>query len=175
MSSFYIKNEILQSRSDKLPSVIHDYNQGKGGVDLMDSCIADFSCKRKTNKYLDVFLFNMIDVALFNAFTIMKANGCEKSRNAFMKELSIQLAKEHMWHRYNNDRVYALKKNSFLSFGFPQKTAMATNMSCSSSLPPTKCQIQKCRRSTRTSCSQCSKRVCTGHASKFVLCENCHQ
>lgn len=51
MTSCHSSPEIQEEREDKKPLVIHDYNQGKGGVDLLDSCIEDFTTKRKTNRY----------------------------------------------------------------------------------------------------------------------------
>ncbi len=57
MSSMHLSAGVLHEREDKKPSVIVDYNHGKGGVDLLDSCIHDFTVKRKTNRYpLVIFL-----------------------------------------------------------------------------------------------------------------------
>ena len=57
MSSMHLSAGVLHEREDKKPSVIVDYNHGKGGVDLLDSCIDDFTVKRKTNRYpLVIFL-----------------------------------------------------------------------------------------------------------------------
>jgi hypothetical protein len=42
--------------------MIMDFNLGKGGVDLVDCCIEDFSCKRKTNGYSLHFFFNILDI-----------------------------------------------------------------------------------------------------------------
>ena len=61
-------------REDRKPQVILDYNAGKGGVDLMDSCIEDFSCKRKTNRYPLVVFFNILDIAILNLYLIAREN-----------------------------------------------------------------------------------------------------
>ena len=167
MSSMHTKNEVQTSREDRLPTVIDDYNHGKGGVDLLDSCIEDFSCKRKTNRYTLVYFFNMIDVALFNAYTILKANGYSKSRNNFMKILAEQLAEEHMLHRYNDKKIFVQTKDSFLSFGFLPKS-----VECPQMKTPSKCQVKRCRKSTRNACTSCSKRVCTEHMKKVIKCDS---
>ena len=51
MSSMHSDAGVEECREDRKPLVIQDYNHGKGGVDIMDSCIEDFSFKRKTNRY----------------------------------------------------------------------------------------------------------------------------
>ena len=122
MSSFHTKNEISETREDKKPAVILDYNKGKGGVDIMDSCVEDFSCKRKTNRYPLVYFFNMIDIAANNAYIIMKSNGYNKSRYRFLKMLSEQLAQENMQHRYDSEKSYSQSKNAFHAFGFSVKS-----------------------------------------------------
>ena len=50
MSSFHTNNNIDIERQDQKPEIILDYNAGKSGVDIMDSRVADFACRRKTNK-----------------------------------------------------------------------------------------------------------------------------
>ena len=170
MSSFHQKNEIHASREDKLPVIIDDYNHGKGGVDVLDSCIEDFSVKRKTNRYTVVYLFNMIDVALFNAYTIMKANGYTCSRCTFMKKVAEQLAQENMFYRFHDKRIYAQTKDAFISFGFSPKSNVGYERNQSN---PGKCQIKRCRKSTRNSCASCSKRVCGDHMMKLIKCNNC--
>jgi hypothetical protein len=52
----------IADREDKIPQLFLDYNPGKSGVDMMDSGIEDFTCKRKTNRYPLIFFFNILDV-----------------------------------------------------------------------------------------------------------------
>ena len=94
MSSSHTSEEI-SSREDKKPVIIMDYNLGKGGVDVMDSRIEDYSCKRKTSRYPLIFLFNMLDIALLNSFLLMEMTGYSKDRRSFIKAVADQLAKEN--------------------------------------------------------------------------------
>ena len=121
MSSAHASVDIQNERDDKKPTLIHDYNQGKGGVDLLDSCIDDFSTKRKTNRYPLVVFFNILDICIFNAYLIAKeCNSVPsiKCRRQFMKELAFALAKDNMEVRMKNGKVYAQTKESFRRFGF---------------------------------------------------------
>ena len=78
-------------REDRKPEVIEDYNHGKGGVDVLDSRIEDFTCKRMTRKYPLIFFFLMLDVALVNSFrSIVMRESRENyslDRKAFIKKL----------------------------------------------------------------------------------------
>jgi hypothetical protein len=96
ISSMHTSNSIAD-REDKIPQLILDYNQGKGGVDLMDSCIEDFSCKRKTNRYPLIFFFNILDVALLNSFIIYKSHGYADNRKAFIKQVSLSIIILRKW------------------------------------------------------------------------------
>lgn len=119
MSSMHLSAGVLQEKEDKKPSVIADYNYGKGGVDLLVSCIEDFTVKRKTNRYPLVIFFNRLDVALYNSYLIFKENSNFKmiDRKQYMKNLSEYLAEENMVERYNNRHTWAQVKDSFRRFG----------------------------------------------------------
>lgn len=54
--------------------LIHNYNQHMGGVDVSDKCVYALSINRTTSKYWKKIFFNLIDVALFNAYTLYKLN-----------------------------------------------------------------------------------------------------
>jgi hypothetical protein len=83
----------VSDREDKKPTLILEYNAGKGGVDLMDSRIEDFSCKRKTARYPLIFLFNILDVSLLNAFLIYQSHGYTNDRKTFIKQVRCKINK----------------------------------------------------------------------------------
>lgn len=176
MTSAHSSAEIQNARDDKKPLVIHEYNQGKGGVDLLDSCIDDFSTKRKTNRYPLLIFFNILDICVFNAFLIAKESNSmatSRCRRRFMKELAFALAKDNMEERMKNEKVYSQTKDSFNRFGFVKPEEL---MQPSLSLPETSNkpkQCSFCRRTTRSSCDICNKRVCTLHKSKSIRCQKC--
>lgn len=170
MSSSHQKLEI-SSRADKKPLMILDYNANKGGTDLMDSRIEDYSCKRKTRRYPVVFFFNILDVTLLNSFLIMELNGYTKSRKIFIKKVAEQLAEANIQVRYQNAKIYAQSKSAFHLFGLrPSLTSNDVN-----TLPtgPRKCQVSSCCKSTRHRCSSCTKPVCSNHKITNVTCHEC--
>jgi len=59
----------------KKTTVITDHNKHNGGVDTLDENCEEFSCSRKTNRWLVVINNNMITVATNNAFIVMRGNG----------------------------------------------------------------------------------------------------
>lgn len=174
MSSCHSSNEIYHQRDDKLPQVIHEYNQEKGGTDLMDSCIEDYSVKRKTNRYPLVLFFNMIDIAIHNSYIIYcESNTSEKkcTKRKFMKTVALQLSEKHIKKRMNNPKVYGKIKSSLDLLGFTKKET--SNFSTSLSSAPKKCQFKGCRRSTRVKCDSCSLIICSEHKFSKVFCTNC--
>ena len=174
MSSAHYSAGVQTSREDKKPAAIHDYNQGKGGVDVLDSCIEDFTTKRKTNRYPMVIFFNMLDVSVYNAFLLCKESNSlvnTKCRRQFMKNLAEALAKENMRNRMGNPRVLCQAKESFARFGLSKETTPQTNISNAVDKKPKQCSM--CRRTTRNSCDNCKKRICSNHKVVSIRCYNC--
>lgn len=58
----------------KKPAIILDYNNTKGGVDLMDQLIGRTTCRRKVNRWPMACFFNLIDISALNAFIIYTYN-----------------------------------------------------------------------------------------------------
>jgi hypothetical protein len=48
------------------------YNKSKGGVDTLDHLIANFTCRRKTNRWPLNFFMCMIFALAYNAFALQK-------------------------------------------------------------------------------------------------------
>lgn len=168
LSSQHASNAI-STRDDKKPTIILDYNAGKGGVDVMDARVEDFTCRRKTRRYPLLHFFNMIDVALVNAFLIMSENGYTKSRSTFIKCVARQLADENINRRYNDKKIYAQAKHAFTAFGIcpPASERPRENNK------PRKCQVSQCRKSTRRQCIKCLMYVCSIHHIDNILCLEC--
>ena len=129
----------------------------------MDSCIEDFSCKRKTNRYPLVVFFNILDIAILNSYLIARENReivPKKNRQMYMKSLAEELAKENMLERFGKPSVYGQVKDSFHRFGMFEAVEEPDNNVTNK---PGKCQMAKCRKSTRKRCSTCNKHVCKVH------------
>lgn len=169
MSSMHMDNAI-SDREDRKPVIIMDYNAGKGGVDVMDSRIEDFTCKRKTNRYPLIFFFNMLDISLLNSYILLKANGYQKDRKEFIKVVSDQLAADNIASRVQNSHIYGKLRNKFSQYGVvnPQIAQPIAEITA-----PRKCQEHGCRKSTRVRCSSCRKYVCTEHKQVSVTCASC--
>ena len=70
-----------------------DYNKRKGGVDMFDENLEEFSCRRKTVRWPLLFFYNMLDAAANNSYILLKKSGrYAKSKKAFLKHLTFQLA-----------------------------------------------------------------------------------
>ena len=52
--------------------MILDYNQRKGGVDMFDKNLEEFSCRRKTVRWPLLFFYNMLDAAADNSYILLK-------------------------------------------------------------------------------------------------------
>jgi len=170
MTSLHSNSDCSSARSDSKPDAVNDYNHGKGGVDLLDSCIEDFSVKRKTTRYPLVLFFNMIDVAVYNSYLIARHNPSHvfKHRKEYMKNLSVALANENMMVRANKSHVYSQAKENFAAFGFERPEQRSTT-----SRNPGKCHFFQCRKSTRTRCAQCRGWCCKTH--QVTTCSKCYR
>lgn len=167
MSSMH-QNCVISRRPDYKPDIILDYNSGKGGVDLMDSRIADFTCKRMTRRYPLVFFFNVLDISLLNSFLIMQMNDYQKTRKHFIKTVSDKLASENIELRCNNPKIFSKSKDAFASFGVNREVRIICQPN---SQGPRKCQIGVCRTSTRHRCFRCNRPICNDH--KLSTCTDC--
>ena len=90
LSSSHAGNTVFPNHANK-PEMILDYNIGKKGVDQFDQNIEKFTCRRKTVRWPVLFFYNIIDVAAFNAFLVLKKNGYGRPRKQFLNALSRQL------------------------------------------------------------------------------------
>ena len=72
--------------------MILDYNANKGGVDIFDQNLEEFSWRRKTVRWALLIFFNILDAAANNAYILMQRNGYKRSRKDFLKKLTLNLA-----------------------------------------------------------------------------------
>lgn len=74
----HAEDKLVKSKKTNIegmkPVVIDRYNQYMGGVDASDKAIYHNSCNRQTTKYWKKIFFNIIDIALFNAYVLYKLN-----------------------------------------------------------------------------------------------------
>jgi len=64
------KTKELSVGSENKPNIILDYNATKGGVDTLDKMIANYSTRRKTNRWPITVFANILDISISNAFIL---------------------------------------------------------------------------------------------------------
>ena len=65
------------SKSWNKLALILDYNAGKTAVDQLHQNVEEFTCRRKTVRWPLVVFYNLLDVAAYNAYLLMKADDPE--------------------------------------------------------------------------------------------------
>ncbi|KRX66059.1 hypothetical protein T09_1196 [Trichinella sp. T9] len=87
LTSCHTKLKVDNQQGDKGPNIMNDYNLGKRGVDSMDARIEDFCCKRKTNRYIMLMLYFIVEVRINNAFSLMRhKQSYQKAKKRFMRK-----------------------------------------------------------------------------------------
>jgi len=71
----YSQSSISITDCHKKTTVITDYNKHNRGVDTLNENCEGFSCLRKTNGWPVVINCTMINVAINNAFIVMRGSG----------------------------------------------------------------------------------------------------
>jgi hypothetical protein len=89
---------LLSTDDDRKPLIIKDYNATKGGVDTLDGNVEEFSCLRKTVRWPMIINYNIMNVAVCNAFIIFNhRNSITKA--SFLHQLTHSLCRKHVWNR----------------------------------------------------------------------------
>ncbi|XP_036342940.1 uncharacterized protein LOC118752193 [Rhagoletis pomonella] len=103
------------------PNIILFYNNTKGGVDVMDHMLGQYTTKRKTNRWPLAVFYNMIDISALAAYIVYSENNpsrftCRKGgRRLFLEELAEQLCMPTILKRSSIPRVVSY---------FPTKNAI---------------------------------------------------
>ena len=120
----------------------------------------------------DAISFNLLDVAAYNAFLLMKRNGYLKDRSSFIRALTMQLATPNMLRRMELQRVPANSK-SCIRTALNITPAVLTCTLSAQTRNPGHCHI--CRRSSRCRCSSCNQFCCKQHGrtEKMTQCNEC--
>ncbi|KAF2885059.1 hypothetical protein ILUMI_04980 [Ignelater luminosus] len=97
----------IQVTEDK-PEIIMYYNSTKAGVDTLDKCVRQYSCRRSTRRWPMAVFFNLIDICAYNSYVIFcKTNESwtaqhpkrKSGRKKFLKSLGKELCKINMENR----------------------------------------------------------------------------
>ena len=166
-------NSSVTADECKKPLMILDYNQRKGGVDMFDENLEEFSCRRKTVKWPLLFFYNMLDAAANNSYILLKKSGrYSKSKKAFLKHLTFQLATPALEAclRLPNQKHAVRDAAAQVGFSIPFESSIRPGPTSSHQ---TKCRV--CKKHTRSRCDNCGKGVCPQHQkiSKSCKCGLC--
>jgi hypothetical protein len=172
LSSSHFSAEIDDSQDRSKPMMILDYNKCKGGVDTLDENIEEFTCRRKTTRWPLLLYFNILDVATFNAFLLMRANGYSKSRAEFIRNLTLQLATALINERVLAQRTSRDAKECAAVIGIHAPATVVT-LGEPTTCNPGRCRI--CGKNARSRCNVCGKPCCTSHriSQNYTRCTSC--
>ena len=161
------------STSDSgLPEVVDLYNKTKSGVDILDRAVRSFSTKRKCRRWPYAFLFNMVDIALHNAFIIHHVDYPTISRYTFLVNTAMQLCQPHAARRVGNylpkKVLDAAKLCGFISAYPAAHPSPDSQQRARCSLCP-----RSSDRKVQVACSRCNKFCCVEH--RHTFCSECNQ
>lgn len=181
----------VDDTATRKPEIVLYYNSTKGGVDVMDKMLNEYTTKRSTRRWPLAFFFNILDVAALAAFIIFKTNNPTlkdvQKRRSFLNDLAFQLCNPAMKSRSENARItkdYLLRISFEMVLGCQLQQQVVPQ---SSAEPPRdqtgrikvvgqcyKCKLESSlRRKTRKSCCCCDKPICDEHSSSKTFCNEC--
>jgi hypothetical protein len=174
LSSSHYAATVDDSDNKSKPLMILDYNKAKGGVDTFDENIEEFTCRRKTTRWPLLLYYNILDVAAFNAFLLMRANGYNKTRSEFLRNLTQQLALPFVHQRVLAQRTPRDAKEcakTVFQLNYPETMVISLDKPISNN--PGHCGV--CGNSARSRCDSCGKACCPTHRilQKLTKCTSC--
>lgn len=82
------------NNEEKKPVIIHDYNETKYGVDILDKMCHQYDTKRNSKRWPLTLFFHLLNVGAVNSANIFRSNykGQEKVlRRTYLTELAMEL------------------------------------------------------------------------------------
>ncbi len=158
----------------KKPEIISYYNATKSGVDNLDHLIAMNTCKRKSNRWPMVMMYNMIDVASVAGMVIWLCNypnwqkqACGRKRRKYLIELGESLIQDQIERRVQSENIGTCDQQPLISIYSVQAQ------------PGHKGRCHLCPRSidrkVRRCCKICGHYVCQDHRTEEICCGKCSQ
>lgn len=171
MSSLHHDRSIDESTGEKRkPEINTFYNVTKGGVDVVDELCSTYNVSRNSKKWPLTIFYGILNMSAINGYIIYKKNNnSNMKRRTFLKNLGLDLVREHLHHRKDVAQLPRLTRKRIKDFlGEPDEE------------PPAKvpnvrkrCQIcpAKKDRKTYNTCRNCNKYICIEHA--LLYCVEC--
>lgn len=186
----------ISERTDRKPEVILAYNEGKGGVDVVDKMIDTYRSKVSTRRWPMVVFYTIVDISALNAFVIWlhknpnwNASKGPRLRRIFILELGKSLILPHIKERASDVSGFSVVVQKAMQVMLTGSESMhhstATSGTCG--------QVRNCAiciqagygkgykhskrnaNKTKRCCEVCKKPVCGKHSKKStgVTCNNC--
>lgn len=185
LSTLHEFAEVLDD-DKKLPAIIHDYNQTKFGVDIIDQCINNYTVRRISKRWPMVVFYNLIDIAAINALALwicQKPDWQNKKkyiRRLFLEELAKSLTHAQLERRSQQSRLSSKVKLGLQSMGYQLKVEKSKDEECMSrSVKRRRCFICPTNQDRRIKqiCDICKKNVCRSHSYTFksIICHSCQE
>ena len=172
LGSTYADN-LLATNETKKTVMILDYNKRKRGVDMLDENLEEFSCRRKTIRWLLLFFYNIIDAAANNGYILLGTAGeCKLLKKAFLKKLTFDLAKPAGGIRLSLFNQKHNVKSAGVLVGFPEPSVFAEPPNTVKTSRIMRCM--KCRKLTRSRCNDCGKGIYSRHRQLVKTCKYEH-
>ena len=165
LSSSHSGEEVVENNK---PAMILDYNQGKGAVDQLDQNVDEFTCRRKAVRWPLIVFYDILDMASFSAFLLMKSDNPRTQRKHFLRNLAFQLVKDHakLWHSRNRHlSQHSVSAGVLLGFR-PSIQSSPPQQQVHNSVQH--CHV--CYKNTRSKCESCHRPVCPSHR---ILVKSC--
>jgi hypothetical protein len=171
----------------KLPSMIHDYNQTKVGVDLVGQCINKYTVRRIARRWPMIVFSNTIDIAAINAMTIGLChhpdwnNRHTHARRLFLSELGLSLTKPHHGRRCQESHLSSKTKLALRLLGYELKRQPFSHQGHSDGSTQNKKRCYICPanpgRKVRQTCPTCQNHACNSHSvcARKTICQLCEK
>ena len=171
LSSSHFEGVVSTDEARK-PELILDYNKQKGGVDMFDENVEEFSCRKKTVRWPLLFFYNLLDTATNNAYILLKKSGTYTcSKKVCLKYLTFDLAKPAVDTRLKLSGQKESVKTAAIQMGFSlTKVPAPQNPNTGASESNQKTRCRECKKYTRTRCDVCSRGVCPLHRRLLKSC-----
>lgn len=169
-STMHSDDRIDEDTLDKhKPEIITFYNRTKGGVDVVDELISQYSVSRISCRWPLTIFFCILNIGGINSQIIYTANTEHKvERRIFLKDLALQLMKPHAQTRLSVPNLPVNLRTSVQKLVGTEEQAKEHTYSetglCSL------CPRRK-NRKTKKLCCKCSKYLCNEHSKS--ICEKC--
>ncbi|XP_035988167.1 uncharacterized protein LOC110367769 isoform X3 [Fundulus heteroclitus] len=146
------------------PNTVTQYNRTKGGVDVMEQTVREYSVRAGTRRWPVAVFYNMIDMAALNAHVLYQACvGVQERRLDFLVELAKELANSHVSEKKAQKEKLLRQQPSTPSSG--KRAKCQVNHRCRNNCATVRCvdcyryTCGKCTRLTPWQCQVCSDRA----------------